>query len=459
MEPASGRRACLPLVLAFSMGVAISSTALGQQALPETVIVQLRPGSDPDAVRVVLEARHLSAFHGRSSDLYLFGLPRDTRVEEALARLAGRAEVDYAEPNAPMIPVGEAGPGGALAGAAAPAGVVGYGPVTVAVIDIGTDVDDPALRDRILRNPAEVDGLPGVDDDGNGYADDSSGYGYDRWYPVSEWFGFGDHSPLPAEGDRHGTDAALVAAGQASNLGVETALSENVRILPVRAYNVWGAAEALDYAVARGAKVVNMSMETSWPSETLRAALVRAREAGVLVVVGAGNGGQELSEAGARSYPSSFGLDNVVTVAAVDSEGKLWEGSNYGQATVDLAAVGVGVRTASGTEALTGTSYASPAVAFHLALLAMQHPDWNHAQLKERLLANARPFDAGKGEASPTRYGMLDPARTLEPGAPGYPDGPGGRATRPGERDVVGLVPALGGMAKKAELAGQGEDR
>jgi len=50
--------------------------------------------------------------------------------------------------------------------------------VTVAVIDGGVDINHPALKDRIWKNMAEVNGVEGVDDDGNGYVDDFYGWNF-----------------------------------------------------------------------------------------------------------------------------------------------------------------------------------------------------------------------------------------------------------------------------------------
>ena len=50
--------------------------------------------------------------------------------------------------------------------------------VIVAVIDSGFDIDHPALKDRIWKNEAEVNGAAGVDDDGNGYVDDFNGWNF-----------------------------------------------------------------------------------------------------------------------------------------------------------------------------------------------------------------------------------------------------------------------------------------
>lgn len=50
--------------------------------------------------------------------------------------------------------------------------------VIVAVIDGGVEINHPALKDRIWKNMAEVNGTEGVDDDGNGYVDDFYGWNF-----------------------------------------------------------------------------------------------------------------------------------------------------------------------------------------------------------------------------------------------------------------------------------------
>lgn len=50
--------------------------------------------------------------------------------------------------------------------------------VIVAVIDSGFDIEHPGLKDNIWVNEAEVNGIEGVDDDGNGYIDDYHGWNF-----------------------------------------------------------------------------------------------------------------------------------------------------------------------------------------------------------------------------------------------------------------------------------------
>lgn len=50
--------------------------------------------------------------------------------------------------------------------------------VIVAVMDTGFDIDHPELKDKIWKNEKEINGQPGVDDDGNGYVDDFYGWNF-----------------------------------------------------------------------------------------------------------------------------------------------------------------------------------------------------------------------------------------------------------------------------------------
>ncbi len=51
-------------------------------------------------------------------------------------------------------------------------------PLVVAVMDSGFEMDHPDLKDNVWNNDAEINGKPGVDDDGNGYVDDFHGWNF-----------------------------------------------------------------------------------------------------------------------------------------------------------------------------------------------------------------------------------------------------------------------------------------
>jgi cell wall-associated protease len=50
--------------------------------------------------------------------------------------------------------------------------------LVVAIMDTGFDIDHPELKNKIWKNEKEINGKPGVDDDGNGFVDDFNGWNF-----------------------------------------------------------------------------------------------------------------------------------------------------------------------------------------------------------------------------------------------------------------------------------------
>ena len=105
------------------------------------------------------------------------------------------------------------------------------------------------------------------------------------------------------------------------------------------------AAEAIDYAVDHGAKVINASWGASGMDPTIAAAIEYADQNGVIIVAAAGNNGTDDDNSSTFFSPASYSVDypNLISVAATDSNGDLASFSNYGVASVQLAAPGVNV--------------------------------------------------------------------------------------------------------------------
>jgi hypothetical protein len=93
------------------------------------------------------------------------------------------------------------------------------------------------------------------------------------------------------------------------------------------------------YAVAAGARVVNVSIGGPLPCLVERAVIDAAPD--TLFVAAAMNDGADVDAAGA--YPCAFPSPNIVCVAATDSRDRVAGFSNYGARSVDLAAPGVGI--------------------------------------------------------------------------------------------------------------------
>ncbi|MFE9750566.1 S8 family serine peptidase [Saccharothrix saharensis] len=164
----------------------------------------------------------------------------------------------------------------------------------------------------------------------------------------------------------------------------------------------------MEWAVAAGADVVNMSLGSSMRTDgtdPMSLAVNQLTSAGgALFVVSAGNSGPSEQTIG-----SPAAADLALTVGAVDRSDGLAEFSSRGPRwdddaiKPDITAPGVDIVAAKakngrigtpvddGHVALSGTSMSAPHVAGAAAIVAAQHPDWTPAQIKAVLMASAKP--------------------------------------------------------------------
>ncbi len=254
----------------------------------------------------------------------------------------------------------------------------------VAVLDSGIALDHPDLVNNIWQNPSELD--DGVDNDGNGFADDIYG---------ADWV-HGDG--MPDDEDGHGTHVAGTIAADADDGNPAVGVAPGARVMPLKfldgqgSGNVGDAIAAIDYAVANGADVINASWGGPDYSTALEDAIRRAGDAGVIVATAAGNDASDNDST--PTYPSSMSLPNLISVAATDSEGKPASFSNYGRYSVDLAAPGVDIYSTVGGsyEAWSGTSMATPFVAGVAALLRSAEPGISASAAVDAIRQGVRPL-------------------------------------------------------------------
>lgn len=302
-------------------------------------------------------------------------------------------------------------------------------PVIVAVVDSGVDYTHEELRGKLWVNEAELNGQDNVDDDANGCVDDI--YGCDLRSQVFETLGFHpglggaayQRDPyLYPDGIGHGTHVAGIIAARRDNGTGISGVSVDARImavnfiLPSNSAQMADAARAIRYAVDNGAQIINASFGRQRVSgedlAELEAALDHAADHGVLVVASAGNHGLDIDD-GNLFYPAGFEHKNLLTVAAVTAEGELWESSNYGGYSVDVAAPGVGIRSTvpvgttsmfrtlydpSGYMIAEGTSVATPYVTGLAAQLLAHNPGMSPSELRGAVmdLAETRASLFGK---------------------------------------------------------------
>ncbi len=170
--------------------------------------------------------------------------------------------------------------------------------------------------------------------------------------------------------DNHGTAIAGAIVAHAQLTGV----APTARILAIRAFigtesTTLAILRGIDWAVARGARVINMSFAGPQDPEIARA-LAAARQKGVLLVAAAGN-------AGPQSPPLYPAADpNVIAVTATDSDDRLLKVANRGR-HIALAAPGVDVvlpATGGGYQVSSGTSVAAAHVSGIAPLLLALRP-------------------------------------------------------------------------------------
>lgn len=195
------------------------------------------------------------------------------------------------------------------------------------------------------------------------------------------------------------------------------------------------AIQAVDYAIKHGVKVISASwggriQRATAETSELKQALIRAQQAGVLVVIAAGNDGIDQDNIADPDYPAAYNLDNLIIVAASDAQDNLASFSNFGATSVHLAAPGVKIlSTTAGSHYSDvvatftdsqgnakemdwdGTSMATPIVAGAVSLVWARFPDENYHQIRDRILNNVRKVPALAGKMS--TGGVLDVAAAL----------------------------------------------
>ncbi|WP_338018116.1 S8 family serine peptidase [Streptomyces taklimakanensis] len=285
----------------------------------------------------------------------------------------------------------------------------------------------------------------------------------------------------------HGTHVASIAAGSGARSGgrhrgvAPGAGLLNAKVLDDDGYGSDSEIiEGMEWAVARGARVVNLSLgDIDTPGiDPMEEAVNRlSKDSGALFVVAAGNAGPDASTVGT---PGS--ADAALTVGAVDGDDGLADfssvGPRVGDGAVkpDLTAPGVdigaaaaensvvqreGTPVADGYVALSGTSMAAPHVAGAAALLAQRHPDWTGERLKGALTSSAVP---AKGH-TPFRQGTgrVDVAAALRQAVVAEPVSIGFGTARWPHHDDEPITRAvtyrnLGDRAVTLELAATGTD-
>lgn len=260
----------------------------------------------------------------------------------------------------------------------------GSSSLKIAVVDTGIEWTHPDLAGNIWVNEGEVPGN-GIDDDMNGFIDDTRGWD----------FFHNDNSTYDNINDFHGTHVAgIIGASTNNSLGV-AGLNWDVKIMPVKFIGDGGFGTVADeisslaYASNNGARIINASYGSSDFSRTEYNAINALRNKNILIVAAAGNNGE--NNDAAPLYPASYGLPNIISVAASNNLEKRASFSNTGANSVDIFAPGVNIiSTLPGGKYsyLSGTSMATPFVSGSAGLLSSYYGH-SVSSIKSRLMRAA----------------------------------------------------------------------
>jgi subtilisin family serine protease len=256
--------------------------------------------------------------------------------------------------------------------------------VVVGVLDTGIAATYSDLAPNMWENPGDIGGCP------------AGTHGYDA----------ADDDCYPNDSDGHGSDVAAVLGARGNNGNRGTGLAWTTQIMALRFVKEVagiGAAgrvvEAIDWAIAArdagvNVRVLNMSFgEGLVHSNTLKSAIRRAGEHGILFVTASGNDSRDI-DAGNPFYPCSHDLPTLICVGGSDQrDGYVF---NWGAESVDLAAPAVNVYGLGSSG--TGTSLAAPLVSAAAALIWSEYPGLTPEQVKAKILHNVDvlPSHAGK---------------------------------------------------------------
>ena len=213
--------------------------------------------------------------------------------------------------------------------------------MTVAVIDTGVDLQHPAFQSSLTD--------------------------------ASTWRDFYANDLVPQE---EGTLGSGAYGHGTSVAGIVLQIAPKAKIMPIRVLGPDGSgdavmvAQAIQWAAAKGAKVINLSLGSAENSTVVQNAINTVTGQGVLVVSSAGNENQNALTYPAANAAQKGSGDYALSVGSVDLSDLKSSFSNYARA-LELVAPGeqvYGPAPENGMVAWSGTSMAAPMAAGGLAL-------------------------------------------------------------------------------------------
>jgi subtilisin family serine protease len=414
------------LVIAFFFG---ASFAYAQEYVPGEVIVKLKgKGKTVQSQAFIGKAVSETGMALKQSwsglNMHHFSLKAGQSVESAVQQLKSDPDVEYAEPNyifhkqsdgAEQSPMSlseinaSSGSNSTFSQTSAPIeapqgwaeATPGLPDIIVAVIDTGVDYNHEVLLNSgaIWTNPGEIAGN-GIDDDHNGYIDDVHGWN------------FVANNNNPMDDNEHGTHVAGIILGTSQDISASPIQPAKIKIMPVKFLDHSGsgttsdAVRAIYYAVHNGARVLNNSWGGGGFSNALLDAINYAYNQKVVFAAAAGNASS--NNDASPTYPASYSVPNIVSVAATTSIDGFAGFSNYGHNSVHMGSPGSSILSSVPGDCaafnqpprencfqyMSGTSMATPFSSGVLALIIRENPAMSGYEAKRILFAGTQPISS-----------------------------------------------------------------
>lgn len=313
-------------------------------------------------------------------------------------------------------------------------------PFLVAVVDTGVSLEHPFIKPFLSTNSGET----GFDNNGNNKAsnkidDDQNGF-IDDVYGISSTDRNGDAEDIQYHGT-HVSGLVKTIRDHALVNGYDVALK--IQLLPIRFFSkcettpgdgqicgsISSAITGLDYALARGAKIINMSWGSFTHSNALFNTLKLLYQNDITLVAAAGNNASSVEAL--PFYPAAYSLclpglvsvNSISTLGGDENSISLSNFSNYSDTLVSISAPGhssfnfvTGLLSANSNYlyenkfiALSGTSMASPIVAGITAVMKSLNPLLSAHDIKDVLLTSAKiPYNPITGTKVLNQKNLVD---------------------------------------------------